>query len=69
MRNPLRRLARKRGHIDPVPDGRARLATLTDYPWLDFCGGREWCDAELRPCSVCRGQCCACRHTERQNNE
>lgn len=66
MRRLLRLMTRKRGHVDPVPDGRARLVTLTDYPWLDYSGDRAWCDAKLRPCGVCGGSCCACQHTERR---
>lgn len=69
MRKPriLRRLLGRRGHADPVPEGRGRLIVLTDYYPLDYIGDRAWCDAKRRPCDECGGRCCACRHTERRD--
>jgi hypothetical protein len=66
MREFMKRLTRRRGHKNPVPDGKARLVTLDDYSWLTYSGRRAWCDTKPRPCRTCGGSCCPCRHTERK---
>lgn len=56
----------RRGHRDVTPDGMPRMLLLTDDPWPTYIGTRSWCDGRARPCRVCGGRCCACRHTEQR---
>lgn len=59
-------LARDTRHKDSTPQNGYRLVLLTDDPYNIFLGNREWCDGKARPCRVCGGNCCTCRHTERR---
>lgn len=45
---------------------RARLATLSDDPYLTLMGFRSWCDGRRKLCRLCGGRCCDCHHIEEE---